>query len=55
METVALIGFSTLAFLIIVQICVVAFTYGGIRQEVRDHGRRLGRIEDVLNGLMKKG
>ena len=48
METI--IGFASLGFLAMVNISVFAYGYGKLGQKVSDLCRRVGRLEDILNG-----
>ena len=48
-----LVGFASLGFLAMVNISVFAYSYGKLNQRVADLCRRIGRIEDILNGKGK--
>jgi len=43
-------GILGIAGLVILNIIAVAFSYGMLTQKVKDLCRRMGRVEDILNG-----
>lgn len=44
-------GTISLMGLVVVNIAAVAYSYGMTRQELKDHNRRLGRIEKKLDKI----
>ncbi len=45
-----LLGFISIAVLVIINIAIVAFSYGKLHQQVKDACRRIGRLELIANG-----
>ncbi len=41
--------------LLLVNIAIVSFSYGKIFQKVSDLCRRMGRVEDIVNGKKREG
>ena len=46
----ALAGFLSIGFLVLLNIAVVAFTYGRLSQKVDNNGNRITRLEKIQNG-----
>ena len=46
----ALAGFLSIGFLVLLNIAIVAFTYGRLSQKVDNNGNRITRLEKIQNG-----
>jgi len=51
MSEAMLIGFLSIAVLVIIQIAMFSFGYGKLSQKVNDACRRIGKLEEKVNGF----
>lgn len=49
MSVEVLFGFVSIALLVIIDIVIVAFSYGRLCQKVADACRRISRLERIIN------
>jgi len=50
MSESVLIGFISVAALVVINIVMAAFHYGRLKQQVEDACRRITRLENIANG-----